>query len=85
MEAGVATPAGKLTGPALAGAGGRWGAVLGAGGRRGLQGPGGGWAGLATSQTWDAAEGALMGGLAGRGPRVGAHPDPAFRAQAGFG
>ena len=33
LEVGVATPAGKLTLPALARAGGRWGAVLGAGGR----------------------------------------------------
>lgn len=85
LEAGVATPAGKLAGQALAGAGGRWGAVLGAGGRQGLQAPGGGWAGLAMSQTWDAAEGALMGGLAGGGRRLGAHPDEAFGAQGGFG
>lgn len=85
VEADVVTPAGKLTGPALAG--GRGGGVQcgGRGGRRGLQGPGGGWAGLAIPQTWDAAEGAPMGGLAGGGHRVGARPDPAFGAHSGFG
>lgn len=72
-EAGVgadaATPAGKLTGPALAGEEGLGGVQCwGREGRRRLQGPGGGWAGLAVPQTWDAAEGAWLAGGVGWGP-----------------
>ena len=63
------------------GGGARWGAVLGEGGTETASGPRRrvGWAGRPSDV------GRRRGCLAGGGRRVGAHPDPAFGAQGGFG